>query len=66
MNLFIYLSIHIKVILYTILAPGHYQNEKLNTSQTPSYSFGLKLNQKQLFDTPGIYYIYKIYAMTAQ
>lgn len=38
------------------LAPGAYQNEKVNMKQSPSYSFGVKANNVKPSDTPGSKY----------
>lgn len=34
------------------LAPGSYQTERLNIRQTPSYSFGVKVTQTKVDDSP--------------
>ncbi len=37
-----------------LLAPGHYNNEKVQLDHTPSYSFGVKINHEKVSSTPGI------------
>lgn len=34
------------------VAPGAYQTEKVVVKQTPSYSFGVKVNHTKVSDTP--------------
>lgn len=38
---------------YTLLAPGHYNAEKVQLEQTPAYSFGIKVNYEKVSSTPG-------------